>query len=42
MQVFIAIGVILFIGLFFLMSLPLRDEWQQMEHDIKPTTQSKR
>lgn len=39
MQFFIAIGVMLFIGLFFMMSLPIRDEWQQMEHDIKPKTQ---
>jgi|GEM_PF-2754229 len=33
MQFFIAVGVILFMGLFFMMSLPLHDELKRVELD---------
>jgi len=39
MQIFIVVGVILFAGLFFLMSLPIQEEWLQSEADTqKPDT----
>lgn len=35
MQFFIVIGIILFMALFFMMSLPLRDELDRVEPDPK-------
>ena len=31
MQVFIIAGIIMFAGLFFLMSLPIQEEWAQID-----------
>lgn len=39
MQFFIAVGVIVFMALFFAMSLPLRDELKRVEPD--PITKTK-
>lgn len=33
MQVFIVAGIIMFAGLFFLMSLPIHEEWAQLDSD---------
>jgi hypothetical protein len=33
MQVFIIAGIIMFAGLFFLMSLPIQEDWAQIDAD---------
>ena len=35
MEIFIAIGIIIFAALFLLMSLPIYDEWNRVEPDTK-------
>lgn len=38
MQIFFVIGIIIFASLFFLMSLPIKEDWVQNDTDHSPSS----